>query len=354
MKIIAYYLPQYHRIKENDKWWGNGFTEWTNVKKAKKLYRKHYQPLEPLDNNYYDLLDRRTVEWQTSLLNKYGIDGLCYYHYWFNGKTILEKPAENLLKWRNIKQNFCFCWANHSWKKTWEGKNEILLNQEYGNIEDWAKHFEYLKRFFLDKRYIKKENKPIFVIFQPEHIKYLDEMIVFFSNECKKIGFSGIYVIESVMNLNNRKLVSINSSAKVTREPDLALKKRGIIKKILHKIKKSFSKNFLYFPQREKYKKIVEYSIKLAKENVTENFFPGIFTAWDNTARHGRRGYIIENSSPELFKEYLEEIKKIMIQKNSEYLFINAWNEWAEGMYLEPDKKYKYAYLEKIKEVFNE
>ena len=147
MKQFAFYLPQFHRIPENDEWWGSGFTEWRNVKNATPLFKGHMQPKVPLDNNYYNLLNKKTVVEQTALLHKYGLSGLIYYHYYFNGKTLLEKPAENLLSWTDISQPFFFCWANHTWYRSWEGSKEVLIEQTYGTESDWEKHFEYLLPF---------------------------------------------------------------------------------------------------------------------------------------------------------------------------------------------------------------
>lgn len=353
MKIIAYYLPQFHEIKENNEWWGKGFTEWTNVKNGKKLFKSHKQPVIPLNNNYYNLLDKKTVEWQTKLSKEHGIYGFCYYHYWFKGKKLLEKPAENLLKWNDIQQNFCFCWANHSWKKTWNGLNEILIKQEYGDQNEWQDHFNYLINFFKDKRYIKIDNKPVFMLFKPEDISDLDEMINYFDTKCRENGFKGIYIIESKNSPKRFALVSKKSSGRVIREPDFSRNKRKIYEKIIHRIKISFSKNYLYFVQRYDYSKFINYSISYSKILLDTNIFPGIFTAWDNTVRHGRRGDVIDGSTPFLFKKYLLEQKKIMEDRNIEYLFINAWNEWAEGMFLEPDEKNKYDYLKVIKEVIS-
>lgn len=353
MKIISFFLPQFHEIEENNKWWGKGFTEWRNVKNGKKLFENHYQPFIPLNNNYYNLLDKKTVEWQTNLAKKYKVYGFCYYHYWFEGKKILEKPAENLLKWKDIDQKFCFCWANHSWKKTWNGLNETLIEQKYGNKDKWLEHFNYLLQFFKDERYIKINNKPLFMVFKPENIENLDEMIDCFNEECMKNDFDGIYIIESKNGLQNLELNSKKSSAKVLREPSCSLGKRSIVEKIFQKLKSKFKKNYLYFVQKYKYSDFVNYSVEISKKYVDKSTFPGVFTSWDNTSRHKRRGYVIEGSTPQLFKEYLLDQKKIMKEKNVEYIFLNAWNEWAEGMYLEPDEKYKYGYLEAIKEVMD-
>ena len=174
MKILAKYLPQFHRTRENDAWWGEGFTEWTAVKKAAPLFEGHDQPRVPKDENYYDLLQKETMLWQASLMEKYGIDGMCIYHYWFkDGRQVLEKPAENLLRWKEVPMPFCFCWANETWARSWSkiqnknhwsdiyeqkksnGSSGILLDQKYGREPEWKAHFEYLLPFFRDERYIK-------------------------------------------------------------------------------------------------------------------------------------------------------------------------------------------------------
>lgn len=351
MKIIAYFLPQFHEVEENNKWWGKGFTEWTNIKNAKKLYKTHNQPKVPLNNNYYNLLDKNTVKWQTKLANEYGIDGFCYYHYWFGGRKILEKPAENLLKWKDINQSFCFCWANHSWKKTWNGTNEILIEQTYGDINEWEAHFQYLLPFFKDERYIKINNKPVFMIFLTKAVKSKEERMNYFDRRCKENGFNGIYIIESLTSIKEKSCLKI-SEAVVLREPDVTRNSQNIFIKLLHQLKRKFKRNYLYFPSRYDsisfYKKSLECLKKFKSE---KNIFIGTFTEWDSTPRHGRRGYIIEHKNKNPFKDYLDFQFKIAKNKKIEYIFINAWNEWAEGMYLEPDEHNKYYYLETIKEV---
>lgn len=357
MKIIAYYLPQFHEIEENNKWWGKGFTEWTNIKSAKKLYLKHIQPKKPLNKNYYNLLNKETVEWQTNLAVKYGIYGFCYYHYWFNGRKILEKPAENLLKWKDINQKFCFCWANHSWRKTWNGTNQTLLEQLYGNEKEWKDHFNYLLKFFNDSRYIKIDNKPILILFRSKEIPMLDERIKFYTEEAKKNGFNGIFIIES-LNLKKEYKKSNFSSAVVLREPNLGIVSSNYFLRFMYKIKRMFKKNYLGKPMIFNFNSITKNSLNYAKKYIkkfkdNETIFLGSFTSWDNTPRHEKRGFVIENGNPEKFKKYLLEQKKLMKKNEIEYIFLNAWNEWAEGMYLEPDEKYKYEYLEAIKEVMN-
>ena len=188
VKIIPFYLPQFHTIPENDEWWGEGFTEWTNVKKAKPLFEGHDQPRIPLNNNYYNLMDDNVKIWQAKLAKEYGIFGFCYYHYWFKGgRQLLEKPAEQMLKNKEIDIPFCFCWANENWSKNWDGGNrEVIMEQDYGSQEDWEKHFRYFVRFFRDERYITVHGKPLLIIYKPEQITDLQQMVVYFRKRAKE------------------------------------------------------------------------------------------------------------------------------------------------------------------------
>ena len=180
VKILALYLPQFHSIPENDKWWGNGYTEWTAVKNAKPLFANHYQPRIPLDNNYYDLSNNsgKTWFWQAELARKFGIYGFCIYHYWFEGKQLLERPMEILRDHKEMDINYCICWANETWSRNWYAQERtVLLEQRYGDESAWIKHFEYLNTFFRDKRYIKIDNKPVINIYHSQEITCLKEML---------------------------------------------------------------------------------------------------------------------------------------------------------------------------------
>lgn len=192
MKIIAFYLPQFHNIPENDEWWGDGFTEWVNVKKAKPLYEGHVQPKEPLDDNYYNLTDDDVKVWQSKLAKKYGVYGFCYYHYWFNGKLLLEKPMEQMLANPEIDTPFCICWANEAWTKAWVNSTKMLIPQKYGEKKEWKEHFDYMLKFFKDDRYIKCDGKPLLVIYKPELIECGNEMIDYFQELAKEAGFPGL------------------------------------------------------------------------------------------------------------------------------------------------------------------
>lgn len=193
IKIIALYLPQFHNIKENSEWWGENFTEWVNVKNAKPLFENHVQPKKPLNDNYYNLLDPKVQEWQSKIAKEYGIFGFCYYHYWFNGRMLLEKPMERMLTNKNVDIPFCICWANDTWTRGWVGEpNVVLMQQVYGGKEDWDAHYQYLKPFFFDKRYIFKDDKPLFVIYKPQDIPECDQMMEYWNELAKKDGFKGI------------------------------------------------------------------------------------------------------------------------------------------------------------------
>ena len=361
MKIIAFYLPQFHSIRENDRWWGKGFTEWTNVKKAKPLFKGHYQPRKPFNNYYYNLLDQETREWQANLAKKYGIYGFCYYHYWFNGKKLLEKPLEEVLRLKKPNFPFCMSWANEPWTRTWDGgENRILMPQEYGEKKEWREHFIYLMQFFKDKRYIKINNKPLFLIYRAHSIKKIDEMIIYWDKLAKKNGLKGIYIAETMTGFNNKSF-SKKSKAIVEFEPMYSLHNyTGDYFKISNKFKLIFNNILSNLNISKRFFNIVNYDfvwdkiIRRQKKYKGKQVFLGAFVDWDNSPRKGDKALIIKGSTPEKFKKYLSfQIKKSKEIYNSEILFINAWNEWAEGAHLEPDKKRGIKYLEMIKNILD-
>jgi len=358
MRWFAWYLPQFHETEENNKWWGKGFTEWTHVNAAKPLFKGHLQPIVPLDNRYYNLMDKETVQWQTSLMKQYGIDGMVYYHYYFTGKMLLNKPAENLLQWTDIDQPFFFCWANHTWYQAIDGVKTVLMEQTYGTQEDWEKHFQYLLPFFRDSRYEKKDNKPLFMIYVCNYPEK-KEMIDYFDRRCKESGFDGIYTIETYgrtykpEDLDAFRENKCAQTGKIcVREPSVAI--TNILLSSWYQFQDYFTRKIrkiieiLFFkghPFRVvKYSGEKLYRAMLDSPLEGEDLCRGVFFSWDNTPRHKRRGYIITPPSKESFLRYADKIK------DDEYAFINAWNEWAEGMILEPTTHDGYKYLEWIKE----
>ncbi|MDY3959846.1 glycoside hydrolase family 99-like domain-containing protein [Romboutsia timonensis] len=348
MKVIAFYLPQFHQIKENDKWWGDGFTEWTNVKKAKSLFEKHNQPRIPINKNYYNLLDIKTQEWQSHLMKQYNIYGLCYYHYWFNGKKLLEKPLENLIKNKHIDTKFCMSWANEPWTRSWDGKNkDILISQEYGNKKEWKKHFDYLLQFFLDDRYIKIDNKPIFVIYRTNNIPNCEKMITYWKKLAKENGLKGLYLVETLNSFQNKPCIN-SSEAVIEFEPMYTLKYDMPIIKQAKRLYNKKTNSLDKFEYEVVYNRILNRKTKyLGKEK-----FSGAFVDWDNTPRKGNKGTVCLGANPDTFEKNMDRLmNKCKQERNDRFIFINAWNEWAEGTYLEPDSKYEYGYLEVIKKL---
>lgn len=354
MKIVTMYLPQFHRVAENDAWWGDGFTEWVAVRNARPLYDGHEQPKAPLNGNYYDLLAQETMKWQAELMHQYGVYGQCFYHYYFkDGRKILEKPAENLLKWKDIDMPFSFCWANESWARSWSNLTEknvwsprgedeeeriknpsgILLEQKYGGEAEWKAHYEYLCPFFEDSRYIRVEGKPVFLIYQPSLIPCIQQMLRYWGNMAEKDGLGGIYFIS----MNAFEITGFQ--AYLYHEPQYTMRNatpRGN--------RNADEKVRLYAEYEDIWNKIIR------RPSESEGkLIQGGFTGYDDTPRRGTGGRVIGQVNPQIFQKMLAKLLKKNADMGNEITFLNAWNEWGEGMYLEPDAKDGYAYLEAVK-----
>ena len=348
-KIIAFYLPQYYETPENNRWWGDGFTEWTNVKKARPLFAGHIQPKVPLDENYYCLLDEDIPVWQANLAKRYGIYGFCYYHYWFNGKKMLEQPLENMLKNPAVRIPFCISWANESWTRTWTGKaSDVLLPQSYGGPEDWAAHIEYLLPFFRDPRYIKKDGKPVLLLYRAAEIPGCDEMVRQWEICLKRNGFAGLYLIETLSGNQPRPRLRF-ASAQAEMEPMLAVKKsmpfRIRLRKHLIIRWKLWRFGILDLVDYERIWK----SILRRPESGNRNRYRGAFCDWDNSPRRQKKGMIVRGATPAAFERFLTEQLLKSRAEGKEFLFLNAWNEWGEGAYLEPDLHNGFGYLEAVR-----
>lgn len=347
MKIVAMYLPQFHQVRENDEWWGEGFTDWVTVKNAKALYEGHEQPKVPWDNNYYDLTDKQTMAWQADLMKEYGVDGMCMYHYWFkDGRRILEKPAENLLQWADIDMPFCFCWANETWARSWSnvrdknvwantlekerrGRDDgILLEQKYGEEERWEEHFNYLLPFFKDRRYMRIDGKPVFVIYRSAGIPCIGEMLKLWRKKACENGLEGLYVIGAWAKERSKRTLD----AELYHEPSRARFAIG----------SQNPNSVTKFDYDAVWGKILE------SEGEGKTFFGG-FVSYDDTPRRGQEGHLIEGASPDRFCHYLMELMAKNEAHGNEMIFLNAWNEWGEGMYLEPDIRYRYGFLEAVR-----
>lgn len=376
-RVIAYYLPQFHPIPENDKYWGKGFTEWTNVAKAKPLFKGHYQPRIPADLGFYDLRLPEVREQQAQMAREAGIEGFCYWHYWFgNGKRLLQRPFNEVLQSGKPDFPFCLAWANHSWKtSTWEngGKDRMIVEQRYLGEEDYTMHFQEVLPAFKDKRYITIEGKPLFAIFDPYNFQDVSNFIKTWQRLAKENGLKGIYFIamsnststlqrnadgtlkrvapnlqssERVYNdLLNLGFDGINSFGKSRAEMLYMGKYARIAKKLLHQ----------YLPflptHRINYEKITQHFF--APEDSWQNVYPSIFPQWDRTPRAGNSEGVYVNATPTTFKKHVEDALNVIENKDMEHriLFLRAWNEWGEGNYVEPDLKYGHGFLDAIKEV---
>ena len=350
-KILALYLPQFHETPENNKWWGKGFTEWTNTKKALPLFNNHYQPRIPLNKYYYDLAEPDVMQKHAAMAKAYGIHGFCFYHYWFNGKQMLHKPVEDLLNRAEIDIPYCLSWANDSWNRAWDGEEkEILMQQEYGDEANWQNHLNYLMPFFNDKRYIAIDNKPVFFIYRTIGFARMNELIKYWDIKLKAAGFNGIHVVETINSFQLEPFCK-DSCGVYTFEPMLTLRKKiNLANKIKGQLRNRLNLNILF---KDKYDRVWNEVLENAK-NIQfkgKQMYRGAFVDWDNTPRKGKRGLVINGASPERFGKYCNALMKISSASNANFLIINAWNEWAEGCYLEPDEKFKYGYLDEIRKI---
>ena len=377
-RVIAFYLPQFHPIPENDKHWGKGFTEWTNVGKAQPLFKGHYQPRVPADLGYYDLRLPEVREAQAEMAREAGVEGFCYWHYWFgNGKKLLEHPFQEVLKTGKPDLPFCLGWANHSWTtKTWEKrktsyKDEMIVEQLYPGEEDYIAHFNYVLPAFKDERYITVDGKPIFLVFDPLKIPNSKKFIDLWQSLAKENGLKGIHFVGSTENSGGKSLSDLGKKRYKflpTQESDkyydrvlnlgfdavasLGLyraeslvggKFRRLLKIVLKRVFK------VSLMEKYQYKSIMKnYYVK---EDSWENVYPSLLPQWDKSARSGTAKGIYINSTPELFQDSIEEVLKLVQDKKDEHkiLFLKSWNEWAEGNYVEPDLKFGNGYLKALK-----
>lgn len=375
-RVIAYYLPQFHPIPENDKYWGKGFTEWINVAKAKPLFHGHNQPRIPADLGFYDLRVPEVREEQAKLAKEAGIEGFCYWHYWMgNGKLLLQRPFQEVLSSGKPDYPFCLAWANHDWKTgTWKkgGSSKMIVPMLYTGDKDYINHFNYVLPAFKDHRYITIDGKPIFVIFDPYSFKDISNFINLWRNLAIENGLKGIYFIALIHstttmrrdkqgtitrilpNLHSSEQVykdildlgfdGINSFGKPRAEMLYLGKYRRIFSSIIHK-------KFPFLPSLKlNYPKVMENFF--APEDNWENIFPTIFPQWDRTPRAGNSEGIYTHATPENFKTHINQALDIINNKSDEHkiLFLRSWNEWGEGNYVEPDATYGHGFLNAISE----
>lgn len=350
-RVIALYLPQYHPIPENDKWWGKGFTEWTNVGKAKPLFKGHYQPRVPADLGYYDLRVAETRKAQADMAREHGVEGFCYWHYWFgNGKRLIERPFNEVVALGEPDFPFCLAWANETWKGFDHGlKNRnILIEQLYPGIEDYTAHFYEVLPALKDKRYITVDGKPLFMIYKP----LANTEIKFFISVWRELailnGLKGIYFVGQ----NNEYKVTAElletgvDAVNTVRLNNYMVTKQSFGKKVFDKINRVIKNMPAAYP----YSLMAKWFI-VPEIDAKENVYPSIIPGWDHTPRSGREGLVMTNTTPEHFETHVKKVLETIKNKTEEHkiVFIKSWNEWAEGNYMEPDLKWGAQFLEVLK-----
>ena len=353
-RVIAFYLPQYHPTENNNIWWGKGFTEWTNVGKAKPLYKGHYQPKVPADLGYYDLRLPEIRYEQTKLARKAGIDGFCYYHYWFgNGRMELERPFQEVLNLNEPQFPFCLCWANESWHcKFWnmDGtfSSKLLVEQKYDDEEGHKKHFYHLLPAFKDESYIKVNGKPLFYIYQPLAFSDISRFISLWNDLAVKNGLAGFHFVGQTPFVE-----------KIDEIIQLGFDAVNVIKLFEFKTKIGALERLFLLLRRKMFSRplVVKYSnamkFFIGPEAQKENVYPTIIPNWDHTPRSGKGGCVLDNSTPILFQKQASEAFEMIKDKTEEnkIVFLKSWNEWGEGNYMEPDLKYGHGFIDALSEI---
>ncbi len=376
-RVIAFYLPQFHPTPHNDEWWGKGFTEWTNVARAKPLFRGHEQPHIPGELGFYDLRLPQVREAQAELARDYGIYGFCYYYYRFEkGKNELELPLNEVLKTGKPNFPFMICWANETWhKKFWQydgtSEKKVLIEQKYNGIEDYTAFFYEVLPYFKDRRYIRINGKPAFMIYRPNLVPNVKDFINVWNMLAKENGLEGVYFIGYTM--VDSDIISSSQGENVkwrdvfknsTIMPDVKKDRNQLIecgfdsvalnrffmfineKNLIKRVIKKIIRSVFHRPNVFQYKDVVKCLV--GAEDLEEDIYPVVMPNWDHTPRSNYGGRVWQNSTPKLYEEYLYNVLQSISQKKEEnqIVFLKSWNEWGEGNYLEPDLKWGRQYLE--------
>lgn len=358
-RVIAMYLPQYHPIPENDNVWGKGFTEWNNVAKARPLFRGHHQPNIPADLGFYDLRLSETRELQAQLAREAGVEGFMYWHYWFgNGKRLLERPFNEVLESGKPDFPFCLGWANHDWKtSTWTTmgnlqKNQMICEQTYPGEEDYIAHFNCCLKAFKDKRYIKVDGKPFFLLYDAKALPNAKQFFDLWNRLACENGFPGIHFV-GINQPNDPKYKKVlNQGYDAVSHGgvwDPMQKIKGYYRMVLEK-KIRDKIDWLAPIDKYNYKDFIKYTFN--ETDKWENVYPNIIPGWDRSPRSGKKAQIVYGSTPELWKKHCKEAVDLVQNKTFEHriIILRSWNEWGEGNYVEPDERWGTAYLDALHE----
>lgn len=349
-RLIAFHLPQFHPTPENDEWWGKGFTEWTNVAKTKRLFKNHHQPRVPADLGFYDLRLPEVRQAQAELAHSHGIEGFCYWHYWFEGRRMLDLVEREILRTGEPNYPFCLAWANHNWSRSWQGDaKQILIEQKYSDA-DTVRHAHYLADYFADSRYIHIKGRPLFLIYAPFELPHPERTLEIYRSESVRLGLPEPFIVA----VNTRKPLDdarpIGFDMNVDMWPRFLFFEHGETQWRFDR----FLRNAAQYGVGDGSLKIYDYESmmnRMADWECSYPHFKSVCVGWDNTPRRGSKGWILANESPEVFERILTRIlKQVQPEPWDERLvFINAWNEWGEGMYLEPDQRHGTAFLEAVR-----
>jgi len=349
-RLIAFYLPQFHPIPENDEWWGRGFTEWTNTAKAKPLFPGHYQPHVPADLGFYDLRLPETRAAQAAMACAYGVEAFCYYHYWFAGRRILERPFNEVLASGEPDFPFCLCWANQTWTGIWHGEpNRVLIEQTYPGPDDHRRHFESLLPAFHDRRYVRVDDKPVFVFFRPADIPETPAAMELWRRMAQEAGLGDLFLLGT--NIPDRSTFSelgLDGTI-VGKLPQLRpwVSKRTPIKWLRSVYDEAVGRPTIYSYEEATL-------LWSGAEAFAEGAYPCLIPNWDNTPRSGSNGLVLRGATPELFEIHARRIADGVRHRPPRHnlVFIKSWNEWAEGNHLEPDQRFGLGFLEALQRTF--
>ncbi len=350
VRTIAFVLPQFHRVCQNDEWWGPGFTEWTNVTKAKPLFPGHHQPHVPADLGYYDLLDPAVRDAQASLARRYGVDAFCYYHYWFHGDRLLERPVDDMIRSGTPDLPFCLCWANEPWTRVWDGGSKDVLQPQWYSADDDRRHIDWLLTAFADPRYVRIDGRPLFLVYRASSLPDPRRTADLWRQRARQAGFPDLYLcrVESFDPPADPRPLGFDASVEFFPGGQLRILTGG------GRWRQRLRHVYLTVSRRRPGPRLVPYDdlvqTVLRRPDPGYPRFPCVVPGWDNTARRPWAPLVLTGSTPEKFGRWVAATVEGLADRppSQRMLFVNAWNEWAEGCHLEPCERWGHGYLEAL------